>query len=326
VAGLFFVEHIERPSAKTLEPPGNEEEVMIGGEELGLPGTLMLPEGKGPFPAAILVHGSGPNDRDGTIGPNKPLRDVSWGLAKRGIATLRYDKRSWVSPEDLVDFADALTVREEVIDDALAGLALLRSRPEVDAERIFVLGHSLGGTLAPRIAQHNPRPAGVIALAGASLPLPEKMLEQTRYIASLDGVTTPEEKKRLDELSEAVMTIRTALGGEANPSGYYLGAPVAYYRDLEAFDAPATTALLGLPTLVIQGGRDYQVTMDDFAKWHEALADKPFACLVVYERLDHIFRKGTGPSRPRDYQIKKPMDPAVIDCIAGWIETGACPE
>jgi pimeloyl-ACP methyl ester carboxylesterase len=262
IAGMFFVPHSEPPRA--LESPFEEIDVVVGGDPKGLPGTITLPTGQGPFAAAVLIHGSGPNDRDETIGPNKPFRDLAWGLAGFGIATLRYDKRSFARPGDLAEAGENLTVKEEVIDDALLAMELMRGRADIDPKAIFVVGHSLGGTLAPRIASFEPHPAGVVVLAGSTLPLPEKMLAQTEYISMLDGVLSDGEKAQLDELTESVRIIRAGLEGEPVPGGYHLGAPLAYYRDLEAHDAPAQMAGLALPCLVLQGGRDYQVTLEDY--------------------------------------------------------------
>jgi dienelactone hydrolase len=221
---------------------------------------------------------------------------------------------------------DELTVRQEVIDDARLALRLLRGRDDVDEARVFFLGHSLGGTLLPRLAAAEPHPAGMIAMAGATLPLPEKVLTQLRYIASLDGEVTPEERDQLDGIEAAVVSLRAALEGEApSPEGAVLGAPFGYYADLERHDPPAEAAELGLPILVLQGERDYQVTLEDFERWRQALASKPFACLVTYEGLDHLFRSGTGPSGPEDYSRQAPVEARVIDDIAGWIEERRCP-
>lgn len=327
VAGLFFVPHVDHAAlAAPANAPEAEIDVTVGDGENGLPGLLALPAGKGPFPAVVLVHGSGPNDRDETLGINKPFRDLAWGLAERGVAVLRYDKRSLVRPQELLALGDAATVKDEVIDDALAALRLLRGRPEIDAGRVFVLGHSLGGMLVPRIAAAaDPRPAGVIALAGATLPLPEKMLSQMRYIAEADGTVTDQEKTQLAAVETEVATLRDAIAGKAPAPGLHLGAPVGYFRDLEAHDPPAEAVALGLPILVLQGDRDYQATMEDFARWQAALTGRPGACLKVYEGLDHLFRHGTGPSTPADYERPEPLSPEVIDDVAAWIKDGKCP-
>jgi len=183
---------VEQQANATYEPPSyaqldrfHEHEVQIGHGKWVLPGTVSIPQGDGPFAAVLLVHGSGPQDRDETIPPNKPFRDLAWGLASQGIAVLRYEKRTNVYAASLESERDTLTVKEEVIDDALEAVALLRARPEIDAQQIFVLGHSLGGYLAPRIGEADPQIRGLIILAGSARPLEDVILDQMTYVLSL---------------------------------------------------------------------------------------------------------------------------------------------
>ena len=143
VAGVSFVEHLE-PETEEVEVPGVERSFLVGEGDDGLPGTLLLPQGSGPFPVVVLVHGSGPNDRDGTVGPNKILRDIAYGLASKGIGSLRYDKRSLVNPQSLMAVGAELTVEDEVIRDAQEAVRLLRRDSKIDSGRVFVAGHSLG--------------------------------------------------------------------------------------------------------------------------------------------------------------------------------------
>jgi fermentation-respiration switch protein FrsA (DUF1100 family) len=162
-------------------------------------------------------------------------------------------------------------------------------------------------------------------LAGMTLPLPEKIVAQTRYVVALDGETSAPERERLEEIEGAVRTLRAALDGTGpDPAGPVLGAPIGYYRDLEAHDPAAEAAALGLPILVLQGERDYQVTLDDFARWKSALAGKSFACLRTYPELDHLFRTGSGASSPLDYERAQPVAPSVIEDIAVWILGRQC--
>jgi dienelactone hydrolase len=325
LAGFFIVPHAEPPDARDTGP-GKRVDVRIGPGDTALPGTLTLPDGEGPFPAVVLVHGSGPQDRDETSGPNKPFRDLASGLAERDIASLRYDKRSYARPEDLVASGDGLTVRQEVIEDARHALELLRGRDEIDGTRLYLIGHSLGGTVLPRIAAAEPRPAGMIVMAGMTLPLHEKIAVQGRFLASLDGGVSAAEREQLDSIERDVESLSAALDGSGpDPAGLILGVPVGYHRDLAEHDPPVEAAELGLPVLVLQGGRDFQVTLEDFRGWDAALSSKPFACLVTYEKLDHLFRSGTGPSGPQDYDRQAPVDARVLEDISGWIHERRCP-
>src|SRR5262249_12106676 len=141
-----------------------ESEVVVESGEFRLPGTMTVPVGGGPFPAVVLLAGSGPQDRAETIGPNKPLRDLAWGLAARGVAVLRYGKRTLVHGPRLVK--EKITLKEEVVDDAVAAAALLRRQPKINPKKVFVLGHSLGAVAGPQVAARDPELAGLVLMAG----------------------------------------------------------------------------------------------------------------------------------------------------------------
>ncbi len=152
------------------------------------------------------------------------------------------------------------------------------------------------------------------------------MLRQTEYIVGSDGVVSGPEKEHVDGIRKAVDSLRAALAGSAPaPEGYVMGAPFNYYRDLEEHDSVAIAAELEVPILVLQGARDYQVTLDDFGAWQAVLEGKDFACLKSYSSLDHMFHTGTGPSLPSDYERRAPVSPEVINDIATWIKGEGCP-
>lgn len=331
IAGLFF-QPVQAPDAtpQAYNPPEyvhngsfHEIEVTVGKGEWALPGTLTLPEGDAPFPAVVLVHGSGPNDRDETIGPNKPFRDLAWGLASQGIAVLRYDKRTKVHGTKFTpELGAKLTVKEETIDDALLAAQLLRETESIDPQHVFVAGHSLGAYLAPRIGLADPDLAGLIILAGPTRPMEDLILDQITYLNHLDGTLTDQEKSDLEALQGQVDRVKDAnLSAEVASTDLPLGIPPAYWLDLRDYQPVEVAKTLAMPLLVVQGGRDYQVSAEkDFSGWETALAGKANATLMLYPELNHLLIAGKGPSTPEEYGVEGHVSGEVIQDIAGWVE------
>ncbi len=322
VAGLFFSPAKKGDYAAPAYANADafrEKEVTVGAGEWALPATLTVPVGAGPFPAVVLVHGSGPHDRDETIGPNKPFKDLAWGLASRGVAVLRFEKRTKQHGAKLVS-VPKLTVKEEVLDDALAAVALLRKTEGIDAKRIFVLGHSLGGMLLPRIGRLDPNIGGLIALAGATRALEDVIPEQLSYLFSLDGSVSPEEQKQIDQAKEQAAKVKSLKPEDANSTTVAFGVPASYWLDLRGYDPAESAKALKQPLLILQGERDYQVTMEDFKRWNAALAGKSNVTLKSYPGLNHLFIAGTNRSTPLEYEQPGHVDVRVVEDIASWIK------
>lgn len=235
-----------------------------------LPGTLAMPataSAAAPVPAVVLVHGSGPHDRDETIGPNRPFLDIARGLAAEGIAVLRYEKRTKAHPGQ---FADGdYDVDEESTTDAVAAVAALRGVEGIDPDRIHVFGHSQGAMLAPRIARQSGEVAGLVMLAAPARRLLDLLPEQNRFVLGLDGDISVAEQGFLDTLDTQIANARS--GADVGPMALPLGLPAVYWRSMEAIDQVADARGTDLPMLLLHGGRDIQVTDTDWRLWESAL-------------------------------------------------------
>lgn len=313
ITGFQFVPSL--PPAK-YEPPRyadasmfEEREVTVGAKDWPLPGTLAMPKGEGTFPAVVLVHGSGPNDRDETLGPNKPFQDIAWGLATRGIAALRYDKRTLIYGTKIVadpKLAAALTVKEESVDDALAAVRFLQKTSGVDPKRVFILGHSLGGMLIPRIALagRDLDIAGFIIMAGLTQPLAETYLRQMTYLFSLDGQVSDDERKQLEEIKAQVARINALKEEDAVSGERLINASPAYWLGLRGYYPPDVALRVEKPLLILQGSRDYQVTTVDFENWKKTLEGRPGVEFRLYPKLNHLFFGGEGIPTPNEYSLQ----------------------
>jgi dienelactone hydrolase len=325
LGGLSFRPH-QAPAAP-WNPPGyakqnlfSEQPLALTNGKYELPGTLTVPTGDGPFPAVVLVQGSGPQDQDETIGPNKPFKDLAWGLASRGIVVFRYTKRTQKYTVQSSDDPMRMTVEEETISDARAAVALVATQPNVNPKQVFLLGHSLGAFLAPRIATGDSQIVGIVMLAANARPLEKIVLEQIHYLAAMNGTPTEAEQKKIEAAEDGAKQIERP---DLKPDDKitFLGATMygAYWLDLRAYDPLKTAAKLKIPIFIAQGGRDYQVTPSNFQAWSDALANNRNVTLRTYPDLDHLFMHGTGASKPADYARPDHVSAEVVESIATWI-------
>ncbi|PJN38434.1 hypothetical protein CG747_22565 [Streptomyces sp. CB02959] len=295
-----------------------EHELAVGAGPLAVPGTLSLPGARGPRPAVVLLGGGGPFDRDGTVGPNKPLKDLAWGLAGRGVAVLRFDKVTHTHAAAVAARPD-FTMTDEYVPHAVAAVRALRAHPAVDPARVFVLGHSMGGKVAPRVAAAEPSVAGLVILAGDTQPMHRAAVRVARHLAALapdSGAGT-----LVDTLTrQAALVDSPRLSPDTPAAELPFGHSGAYWLDLRAYDPVATAAALDIPMLILQGGRDYQVTVEhDLVRWRTGLAHRPDVTLRVHDAADHLFFPGTGPVTPAAYERAQHVDPAVVTDIADWL-------
>jgi hypothetical protein len=322
IAGFFLLPLAAPWNAPDYANPSafHEQSVTVATGPWQLPGTLTVPNGAGPFPAVVLVQGSGPHDEDETIGPNKPFKDLAWGLASRGIAVLRYEKRTHKYAAQLAKDSN-LTVKEEVTDDARAAAALLAQQPEVGKDRIYVLGHSLGGMLAPRIAEGDDQIAGIIIMAGSTRPLGQIVVDQIKYLSTLSGPAGEGAKKQIEAAEKFAQDYdRPTLKPSETVSMLGIPTPASYVLDLRSYDPAATAARLKIPILVLQADSDYQVTKKDFEGWQKALGGHNNVTMKSYPGLCHLFTPAGSPPAPADYDKPGHVARGVLDDIATWVD------
>jgi uncharacterized protein len=321
VTGLFFAPG-QAPSAAALssdiDAKGASNHALAVLSPLGpLPGTLVLPAGDGPFPTVLLLAGSGPQDRDETIGPNAPLRDLAEALAAAHIASFRYEKRTHVYGQQMA--GKAVTVDDEVTDDAITALHLLAQQPHVDPHRLFVLGHSLGALMAPRIGQRDRHLAGLVLLAAPAAFDLDTVLRQMRYIGQQQGVSAAVLAKQMAPIVQARDAMAHA-DPTHPPMGSFFHAPASYWLSLRDYNAVDVAKTLHEPMLVLQGSGDYQVTpAHDFSQWQAAFTSSVRVKLREYPGLSHLFMPAGTPPSPTDYDKAGHVDPRVLGDIVTWI-------
>jgi uncharacterized protein len=306
------------PPPASAEPAaaGREKAVAVKGPVVALPAILLLPKSESPVPAVVFLSGSGPNDKDETIGPNKPFADLANGLGDRGIASLRFDKRT-LAIKDKSTFAD-VQLKDEYYEDAAAALALLAGTKGIDPARIFVLGHSEGAMVAPIVAAAFPRTRGIVMMAPGVRPLDVMLIDQMEFGAKLTGRSAEEIAEQTKELTAAFAVIRDPKKTDTPP---FMGAPASYWREVIALDVPKMVRDSKLPILVVQGDEDIQARKAaDFELLRtRAGTSQGRVTYRSFAGLNHLFMKVQRESTGAEYGIPGHVDAEVISAIADWI-------
>jgi len=302
------------------------EKIVIGADtRYPLNGILTIPnETNNLVPAIVLVHGSGPNNMDGKIGNNQPYKDLAEGLSEKGIAVLRYDKRTYVYGKEMRNDT-GLSVKEETIDDAVLAAEFLKNDSRIDANKIFIIGHSLGGMLAPRIDAQGGNFSGIIIMAGTPRKLEEVIMEQNNNVLnSLNKLLKMVAKKQIAALSSKFDNIYN-LSDEEAKSTKVLGKYVRAYYLKEMGEHPSSNYLntLEKPILILQGEKDFQVSIEkDFNGYKSLLGEKPNVTYKLYPNLNHLFMPsiyGSILKAKKEYKVAQRVDKQVISDISDWI-------
>ncbi len=269
------------------------EKVIVGkGTEYPLNGLLTIPDGtSGPFPAVVMVHGSGSSNMDEKVIKLTPFKDLADGLAAHGIASLRYDKRTFVYGRKMTKvYGSSMTVKEETIEDALLAVEMLKNDRRIDSSRIFILGHSMGAMLAPRIDAEGGDVKGLVMMAGTPHRLEDIVLRQLKqsqagnpvlgFVTGLEGKYFAKKFSGLYDMSDE----------EAKKKKFAGNVSLYYFKEMGLKTAADYLLESSKPALIMQGGRDFQVLAeDDFKGFKDQLAGRDNITYKLYPELDHAF-------------------------------------
>ena len=302
-----------------------KENIVVGeGTKYPLRGMLTLPENASdPVPAVVFVHGSGSSNMDEKVGKLTPFKDLAEGLAELGIASIRYDKRSFAHPIKMLR-EKIITVKEETIEDAILATELLKRDSRIDKDNIFIAGHSMGGMLAPRIDAEGGNYKGLILMAGSPRTLGEIMLDQNEEVMrSGKGLLQWYVKTQVAKISAMFEGMYELSDEEAKKKKLGNGTTLYYFKEMG--EHPASEYLLKLekPVMIMQGEKDFQATLEkDFATYKELLNDKENVTFKVYENLNHLFVNsvyGNIMKAMKEYKVEQHIGENVIRDLADWI-------
>lgn len=305
-----------------------EIEKIIIGENTKYPlnGLLTLPENiTEPVPAVVFVHGSGSSNMDEKVGQLTPFKDLAEGFANKGIASIRYDKRSFAHGLKMVrDKSTIITVKEETIDDAILATELLKKDSRIDSHNIFIIGHSMGGMLAPRIDSEGGKYKGLIIMAGTPRKLEDVMLEQNEAVlSSTKGLVNWIVRKQVAKLSGLFSGLYELSDEEAKKKKVMGGTTLYYFKEMGEHSVADYLATTKKPMLIVQGEKDFQVSVEkDFNEYKRLLNDKTNVEFRLYENLNHAFVNYLYSDilkAKQEYNTERHIGEEVIFDIADWI-------
>ena len=307
------------------------EHIIVGeGTQYPLKGLLTLPALEDhPVPAVVFVHGSGSSNMNEQVGKLTPFRDLAEGLVHHGIASIRYDKRSFAHGFKMLrDKSTVITVREETIEDAILATELLRQDPRIDPDRIFIIGHSMGAMLAPRIDAEGGSYRGLILMAGTPRKLEEVMAEQTdEALAEMNPFLGKLAGRRMQKMLGLFDGLYDLTDEEAKKKKMGGGTTLYYFKEMGEHPASHYLTSLEKPILILQGEKDFQAKADrDFKAYQDLLADRENVTFRLYEGLNHAFVPsvyGRISKAKKEYNVEQHIGEEVISDIANWIKTAS---
>lgn len=315
----------------TQQKTYTETDVQVGKEPYLLGGTLTLPAGataQNKVPGVVLVQGSGPSDRDETIGQTKLFADLAAMFAQRGIATLRYDKRTFQYGADMTaEQVQALTVEEETIQDAISAGTLLKANEYIDPQRVVLLGHSMGAMLAPRIVSEADGVfSAMMLVSGSPKSLLDIMLAQNQAILeTLEGDALASAQTQVNAFAAQVDALKKAKTAEAAKQITLAGVNGYYFWEMMQTDACKLIRSLKIPTYIVQGEEDFQVTPDNgIDAYEDELGNKlKFVEFRMFRKLNHLLMLYNGPTESEgtvaEYDTPATLDTQAGRYLADWV-------
>ncbi len=311
LVGFFIVPH------KIFKTIDCENILTIPNNNYPIKGELTIPKLDNKKILAIFIHGSGPQDKDATIYQNKPFKDIAEGLSLQGITSYRFDKKSLSYPSYFND--DKYTIDEEVCNDIYTIVNYFKQDSIYPNYKIILIGHSMGGMLLPKIANNLKNNInGIVMIAANSLPFQNIIDYQLKYLYSIDSAV--ELKNQITELQPKLKYLKSKnFILSSSKTLLPLNLPAPYWKSIINYNQLAEAKKIIIPTFIIQGQRDYQVSTENYKLWKKTLKNKSNFSFKLYPKLNHILLEGVDKSTPSEYQIQAKVPEYFIKDIAEWI-------
>lgn len=287
-----------------------------------LPAILTLPTACSNCPIVLLLHDLGPQDNDHSIGPTKAFRDLAVGLAAEGIASLRYDKRTYRYGPELMADLRVLTLENEVMEDALAALALIQTVQEVDQAAVYLIGLGLGGMVAGSLAARSPLPiTGIVAIGASPRPLPDQILDQYIQLmgSSYDFAAMQGPVQQLERQVRRAKS--SSLAQEVPADSLPLQLPAPYWQHLQRFDPAAGYWQTNARLWFVRGAADFQSQAEDQQAWERRLLGRDKLTFTTFPSLNHLLMPSLDLSAREAYKRPNHIDPGFLHSLADWINT-----
>lgn len=313
IAGFNYVQEKEKIEYSEEITSVNIE---FGNSDYLIKGTITYPNQGDNFHGVILIPGSGPTDRDSTLYENTPIKDLALGLAEKGIASLRFDKRNFLHG-DKIDI-DSFTPYEEYIEDVKFAYNLMVGNSKINSEQIYLIGHSQGGNLIPAFAQEVDA-AGYVIISGNVTPLHELTIDQFEYIYNLDGEVSDKEQQELNKYKDMRDNINDLEESSDLSPQQLMGVAKDYWLFYKEYDPIEQAKQIEEELFIVNGSRDYQVPVSEFELWRAGLSNRENVTFKLYEGMNHLLFNGEGTPSPQEYLTAKNVNQELINDIYNWI-------